>query len=328
MKNTIKTLIILIISALIIQPANGQRLLRKLQDKANQKLEEAAERKIDEVIDKKIDEALDSIDGQSSSEYEANKAKRDAEREARMARILTGMGMSGEPVPFEDSYSYEHLIEMHLESYDNSGKELSNGEFIIHLNPNSKSMAYEIVSGNMTQAGQGMFIIDAENGALLLLTDENGEKKGVAYGIGTFFESMGTAYNNEDIDLSETPETYLANPNVKKTGRTRTIAGLKCEEYTYNDENTDSEIWITRDLKMNTQDFFSTLFQTSMYTHGMGWGYVMAATSLDKDNGEKSIMEVTRVDKNSNAKFSMSDYEITNLGTFTIPTEEEDVEKK
>ena len=55
--------------------------------------------------------------------------------------------------------------------------------------------------------------------------------------------------------------------------------------------------------------------------------FVMAATSVDKNNGEKSMMEVTRVDKNSKVKFSMSDYEIANLGTFTIPTEKETEQK-
>ncbi len=327
MKNNVATGLIVLLTIFVFQPAHGQRLLKKLQQKAEQKLEDAAERKAQDEVDKKIDEALDEMESEADSANAVREAERDAQNQVRMNRLLKGMGMSGEPVPFEDSYTYEHLIEMHFDSHDKSGTELSNGEFIIHLNPNSESMAYEIVSGNMTESGQGMFIIDAENGALILLTDENGEKKGIAYGISTFFESMGTTYYDEDLDLSETPETYLANPNVNKTGRTRTIAGMKCEEYTYKDENTDSEIWITRDLKMNTQDFFSTLFRTSMYTHGMGWGYVMAATSVDKNNGEKSTMEVTRVDKNSKATFSMNDYEITNLGSFTMPEAEEEEQK-
>lgn len=327
MKNIVVISLIALLTIFVSQPVQGQRLLKKLQQKAEQKLEEAAERKAQDEVDKKIDEALDEMESEADSANAARDAERDAQNQVRMNRLLKGMGMSGEPVPFEDRYSYEHLIEMHFESYDKSGTELSNGIFIIHLNPNSQSMAYEIVSGNVTESGQGMFIIDAGNGTLLLLTDENGEKKGIAYGIGTFVESIGETYYDEDIDLSETPETYLANPNVSKTGRTKTIAGLKCEEYTYKDENTDSEIWITRDLKMNTQDFFSTLFQTSMYTHGMGWGYVMAATSVEKNTGEKSIMEVTRVDKNSKASFSMNDYEITNLGSFTMPEPEEEEQK-
>ena len=142
--------------------------------------------------------------------------------------------------------------------------------------------------------------------------------------MGGFFESMGESYDDEDLNMSETPETYMANPNVNKTGRTKTIAGYKCEEFTYNDEYSKSNIWITKDMKLNTKDFMSTLFKTSMASHGMGWGYMMEATTINKESGEKSVMQVTKVDTNSNVKFSMNDYEITNLGSFNMPAEDEE----
>jgi hypothetical protein len=182
-------------------------------------------------------------------------------------------------------------------------------------------MAYQVVSGDIGNPGQGMFIIDAENGATIILSEEKGEKTGIVYGMGAFFSSIGETYEEEN--LAETPEAYLANPNVKKTGRTKTIAGYKCEEYKFTDEETESEVWITQDLKMNTQDFFSTLFKTNLYARGVPWGYMMEATSLDKESGDKSIMQVTRVDANSNKRFNMADYQITNLGSFTMPSGEE-----
>ena len=52
----------------------------------------------------------------------------------------------------------------------------------------------------------------------------------------------------------------------------------------------------------------------------MGWGYMMEATTINKDNGEKSIMTVTEVDNNSNKTIVMNDYEVTNLGSFTPPS--------
>jgi hypothetical protein len=110
---------------------------------------------------------------------------------------------------------------------------------------------------------------------------------------------------------------------LKKTGRTKNIAGYKCEEYTFNDEETESEVWITTDLKMNTQDFFSTLFKTSLYSQGIPWGYMMEATTRQKNSGEKSFMQVTRVDQNSNTRFVLADYKVTNLGSFQVPVSEE-----
>jgi hypothetical protein len=74
---------------------------------------------------------------------------------------------------------------------------------------------------------------------------------------------------------------------------------------------------------MNTRDFFSTLFKTNLYARGVPWGYMMEATTLDKKTGEKSVMQVTRADANSNTRFNLSDYKITNLGSFTMPSGEE-----
>jgi hypothetical protein len=182
-------------------------------------------------------------------------------------------------------------------------------------------MAYEFVSGDMAEPDLGLIIIDAKNGATIILSEEKGKKTAIAYGLGTFFQTVHDE-SLEDLDLTETPETYLMNPNVEKTGRSKTIAGLSCEEYKYTDENAVSNIWITKDLKMNTQDFFGALFKTSLYSHGMGWGYMMEATTVDKESGDKSVMEVTKVDKNSNTKVLMSDYEVTNIGSFGAPPKE------
>jgi hypothetical protein len=325
MKLLINILLLAFFSALCIQPVHGQRILRKLQEKVQEKVEEKveerADKKIDEAIDKQLDKIEESLENESDSVSGDIGSRTDRDREQRMQNILKGIGVSGEPVPVADNYTFDHMIEMHVESFDKNGKKESEGEFITHLSKNSKSMAYQVVSGDMGNPGQGMFIIDAENGATIILNEEKGEKTGIVYGMGAFFSSIGETYEEENLE--ETPEAYLANPNVKKTGRTKTIAGYKCEEYKFNDEETESEVWITQDLKMNTQDFFSTLFKTNLYARGVPWGYMMEATSLDKESGEKSVMQVTRVDANSNARFNLSDYQITNLGSFTMPSGEE-----
>ena len=88
MKTLFKIGVLTIICMLLFQPVNGQKLLKKITDKAKQKVEQRIEKKVD----------------------------------------------------------------------DNDNK-TSEGEFITHLNPNSKSMAYQVVSGDMAKQGQGMFII-------------------------------------------------------------------------------------------------------------------------------------------------------------------------
>lgn len=310
------------ISVLIVisDAVPAQNLLRNIQNRAKNKIEERVEDRVekeaDKAIDKQLDQAEEAIFGKDTANVQTA-----AENNQRTMNLLRGMGINGEPVPHEEQYIFNKLIQMHFESFNSKGEKISTGEFITHLNDNTKHVAYEFVSGDMSDQEKGVFIIDPENGATIIIGEENGEKNAVIYGFGGMFNLENQEEIN-DIDFSESPENYLANPNVSKTGRTKNIAGYKCSEYTYKDDDTDASYWITEDLKMNTHDFFSALFKTSMYSNGMGWGYLMAGTSINKTNGEKSVMEVTDVNKNSNKTFKMSEYSVTNIGNFSVSDQE------
>jgi len=324
MKNAIKTGLLLIIGISIAQSTAAQALLKgiknKAQDKIEQRIEQRANNEVDKQIDKQLDKAEEALFSEDENSDSSSVSNRKSKSDERLMSMMKRMGVGGEPVPIADSYNFNNLVQMHIESFDGSGKKISEGEFITHLSSNSKSMAYEFVSGDMAEPGMGMIIVDAENNATIILSEGKGQKTALVTGLGTVFESLSEE-DIEDLDLTETPETYLANPNVEKTGRTKTIAGYKCDEYKYTDESHVSNIWITQDIKMNTRDFFSMLFKTSLYTHGMAWGFMMEATTVNKENGEKSDMTVTKVDKNANRKVVMGEYQVTNLGSFA-PSEE------
>jgi hypothetical protein len=329
MKNLIRICLLVIFGFFIANGSAAQGLMKGLKIKAQEKIEERVEQRANEKIDREIDKQLDNVEDElfkkeKEEEEKDNNGNSDSNgnnnSDERLTSMMKRMGVGGAPVPIKDGYSFNSLVQMNIESFDGTGKKISEGEFITHLSSNSKSMAYEFISGDMAEPGMGMIIVDAENNATIILSEEKGQKTALVTGLGTVFESLKEE-NIEELDLTETPETYLANPNVSKTGRSKTIAGFKCEEYKYTDENSVSNYWITQDIKMNTKDFFSTLFKTSLYTHGMAWGYMMEATTVNTVNGEKSSMTVTKVDKNSNRKISMSDYKITNLGSFAPPAE-------
>ena len=323
MKTLGKFFLAAVITVFFLQPVHGQKFLNKLKEKVEEKvenkIEERAERKVDESIDKQLDKVEEAVEqNEPSATGEEGGGKTSDEQ--RMQRMLKGLGISGDPVPVETSYSFNNLIQMHIESFDKDGKLNSEGEFVTHFNPNTTSMAYEVISGNMGQPGQGLFIIDMKNEAVIILSEEEGKKSGLVYGIGAFFGKESEELQNTELD--ETPENFLANPNLSKTGKTKNIAGYKCDEYKYSDEESESHIWITNDLKLDTRDFFNTLFKTNMYAKGFPWGYMMESTTIDKETGEKSFMQVTKVDNNSDKRFSLSDYTMTNLGSFKMPPQE------
>ena len=51
----------------------------------------------------------------------------------------------------------------------------------------------------------------------------------------------------------------------------------------------------------------------------MPWGFIMESETINKNNNERSIMQVTDIDNNANKKFDLSSYQITNLGSMKIP---------
>jgi hypothetical protein len=324
MGKAIRISFLVFVSFFITHSINAQGVLKGIKNKAQDKIEQRIEQRANEEVDKQIDKQLDKVEEAIFQDDEntdsGNVSNRKSKSDERLMSMMKRMGVGGEPVPIADSYNFNNLVQMHIESYDGSGKKISEGEFITHLSSNSKSMAYEFISGDMAEPGMGMIIVDAENNATIILSEDKGQKTALVTGLGTIFESLAEE-DLEELDLTETPETYLANPNVEKTGRSKNIAGFSCDEYKYTDESQVSNIWITQDIKMNTRDFFSTLFKTSLYTHGMAWGYMMEATTIDKDSGEKSNMTVTKVDKNANRKVVMGDYQVTNIGSFA-PVEE------
>ncbi len=324
MKSAIKTAIVFSLILFVAQASNGQSLLDRVKRKANQKIEKRLEEKMDKAMDKQLDKVENSIDSLAGhNEKPGNYEENENMMQNRLNNMMKGIGMSGEPVPVEDNYSFTELVQMHIESFDNSESKTSGGEFITHLNPEAQSMAYEVLSSDIGDKEQGLFIIDSKNKAIILLNDEQGEKTGIVYGMGTLFEDIGDMAVEETEDDGEIPSNIFANPNVKKTGKTKSIVGYKCEQYIYNDEEAETEFWITDELKTSSADFFSTLFKTSVYTNGMGWGYVMESVSKEKATGDKTIMQVTKVDKNSTRNFKLSNYQITNLGSFKIPSVEE-----
>ena len=149
-----------LMAVFMLQPVYGQRLLNKLKEKVEErverKVEERVDRKVDEEVDKQLDKVEESLEQNQTSAPDKDSPEK-ASDEQRVQRMLKGLGVSGEPVPTEESYNYNNLIQMRIESFDKNGKIENEGEFVTHFNPQTQSMAYEVISGNMGEPGQGMF---------------------------------------------------------------------------------------------------------------------------------------------------------------------------
>ncbi len=320
MNKFIPMIMILLFAVSLSETVSAQGFLNKLSKKVQDKIENKVEDKVDQKVDEKVDENLDKVfDGNADDDDPRSTSEKQNER---LERMMKGIGMSGEPVPIENDYAFDSKLQMHIESYKKNGKKDSEGEFITYINPNGKNFAYEFIGGDMKQKGQGTFIMDFENKAMIMLTEEKGERQGIVYG----FDMEGMMDSGFDTEAYEGMEdadmTNMAmSPYVEKTGRTKTVEGYRCEEYRYDnpEDQTKSSFWISKDVNIMTRDFMSTMMKSATFSHGMPWGFVMESESENTKTGERSVMRVTDIDTKANKQFSMGSYKITNLGSMKIP---------
>lgn len=323
MRNSLlSTAIIIVLSALFTVPANAQSLMERMAKKAAEKLEQKTEDRIDRKVDESIDKGLDNIEESASAERpDSQAAGKDSEAASkkRMENLLGKMGISSEPVNYADSYTFNASMRINIKTIGKNGKVKSDGDMVSYLSDNNKYMAYEFVSGdiNMDNApeNKGIFILDYANHATLILSEDNNKKTGIAYGL---TESFGEETHEDDVyadhEAEELDWDYNAS-KLKKTGRTKTILGYKCEEYEYADEETKGAVWITKDYKAARSTAVPSMFNWTSLTLGQTSGFLMASESTDLQSGEKSTMEVTEINNSKSTSFNTKQYEITNLGS-------------
>ncbi|MBN2775050.1 MAG: DUF4412 domain-containing protein [Prolixibacteraceae bacterium] len=319
-----KKIILLLIAIVLTTSYNNceaQRLLKniankaknKVEERVSKKIEEKAEERIDEEIDNKLDEAFNENDS-TSTNSETTREEKDNER---LKNIMGRIGLNSAPVEIEDSYSFTSNVKMQIESYQDDKLE-STGFINSFFNDNIDVFAYEFTGEENSEDKKGFFIFDQPNSASIILSEDDGEKKGIATGID--MNQLG-AYAETQIDAEgeETDYSLLS----KKTGRTKKILGYNCEEYEYTDENTKSIVWITKDKVWKADKLYSSLnLNTAAFLMGYPDGFIMEAESVDLETNEKSIMKITEINENINKEIDLSDYEIMNMGSINIPQQD------
>ncbi len=323
MKQLFISTAIVLLSLTISFPVTGQGFLERVAKRAAEKTTKKAEDKTNEKIDKKIDdsfnaaeEALEGNQGSESPDSNLNKEERDRQR---MSNILGKVGVSSEPVNMADNYHFSFMLKMNYQTLKKNGKIEDEGEIVTYTTPGEPNFAYEFLSGepkNNEAPAKGLFLMDFTNNVTLILSEEDGKKTGIAFGMGNLTDKE--TWKDLDKEDQETLEPGYTHPDVKKTGRTKNILGYKCEEYEYADDEGQANYWVTNDLKRSTRDIYSSIFQSSMFTGGLYNGFLMESEYSDLKSGEKSTMQVTEVDESVNKTITPKEYDVMNVGSFNI----------
>lgn len=294
-----KTHLFIIVIGMLLgfsMPMHGQSLLERMAKKAAEK----AEKKAEKETEKKIEEELNKQFEEDSETEETDQPEHADQQD--ITKMMKKMGIASTPVKIEDAYTFSSSIKMNIKTFDGNGQLKSDGDIVSYINKGQSSFAYEFISGEIETKNpqKGMFIIDYDNKATIILSDENGSKQGIVYGMDDLMNPESWQ-STEELEGEETTplESPLLDPRLKKTGRTKTISGYKCNEYVYteseSEDNTITTFWLTKDIDWQTKDLMSNIFGASMYSRGMPWGFLMESESIDQDTGEKSLYKVTDI---------------------------------
>ncbi|MFW5821393.1 MAG: DUF4412 domain-containing protein [Bacteroidota bacterium] len=332
MKKIIFTLLIVFISSLTFestaQPVGRflEKKMKQATQRAAQKADEEVTEEMNEQVDKSVEKVFDNIfetdeesDSAGSEKSKSSSSSSGADpSDAMAAAMMKKLGVNMAPANVQESYDYQGNIVMAVQSWEKNGDTDGEVNYTTHYSDNYSGFAMEFFQDNTSST----MIFDTKNGAMLILTDDGNEKTGIVttYAVDSLEEDSYEDLENEEIEEIEDYSIY--NENLKKTGKTKKIAGYKCDEYRYEDEEDEGNVWMTNDIspelwaRMLTSNIFSAT------TAGYYGGFVMEMDQTDKTTGERTYLLVKEVNENKASSISTKGYQLMSFNV-DVPEEEE-----
>ncbi|MBP94023.1 MAG: hypothetical protein CMC55_07900 [Flavobacteriaceae bacterium] len=189
------------------------QIFERLADKAANAAERTLEKKVEQKSSKETDKAFDSVfegNGKNSNTTDKKSTSESNEISSQSSKIP------------EAVYSFTHKYVMQMES----DKYTTNLTYYLAENKNYFGSTVESASTMIS-------VMDMDKQTLFMFTDAGGTKMLMASSL------------NLDKMVKDNSEDY--NAQVEKTGRTKTILGYTCFEYTVTTDDMKGNFWVTQE---------------------------------------------------------------------------------
>lgn len=344
MKKIFTLLIIIIFSAGFFhtQAQVGNYMLKKAKQakvRAGQKADEEVTGEMNKEVDKGVekafnkffsaDEAESNADNsnteEGSDEYSSDEddhsmssqSSGSSSSDARASALLKSMGVNIAPTDVNEVYNYSGNILMNTQSWEDNGESEGEINYKTYMTDDNSGFAMEFTDEGKEKS---TMIFDYKNEKMIILTDDGETKSGMVTNYTGLAETMEEAAESELSETDDETDFSSYKEGLKKTGRSKIIAGYKCDEYIYEDEESNVEMWMTDKLPA---DLWANMFSANVMAEGsMGFygGFVMEMDEKAKNSQERSYMIVKEVNKNQSSTVSTKGYQLMSIG-IEIPQE-------
>jgi hypothetical protein len=306
----LKMILLLVAFCIYASPDADAQIRSILRDKAREALRTQEEKETERV------------EQERNERNEEAKPRQPTALEKRMEqRMMKAMGFAD--LDFEDEYNFRSSMSMDVENYDAESDEISNITYTTYFNKDDESFAMRFSTKNEDTGKDEstLMIFDMKNHVMLMLSESGDEKSGMAFSIAPDSLDTGSSESyvqeehieeTEVADLSEDADSDLYNLWYNKTGRTKTISGYKCEEYTWEDEEGRIEYWFSPEARFDYSSAYNYMggFQ-ALAMGGMGFnGILMEMNHIDKESGNRTKMLVNEINPDNPNKIDMKGFQI------------------
>lgn len=322
-----KTRILFLLLAIsILLPASsfgqlGGVVRRAVNRQINNEVDSALDKKVQEEQNKNRAKKAEEqkVEAVSVEEKEAvGEADEDDDNDAGDGNESSGAaggaafsGLFGNKVTlkYKDEYNFTSRMYMVTEQYDN--KEVVKMNFNMFFSANQPAVGIEtetITDEENEMEMKAKMVMDGENKIFVMLTDVNGMKMGTISEI--------PEENTTVIGPDGKPVKNYKPPTFTRTGNTRMVAGIKCDEYTYkNEDKTSGKVWFTKDAKIKID-------QRGWNSSGMSYyygskqfddGIILASEAYDEKNRLQMKSETIEINESFPHKITVAGYTLRQM---------------
>ncbi|MCH6199176.1 DUF4412 domain-containing protein [Aquiflexum sp. LQ15W] len=274
------------------------------------KLKNAAERGVSRAIEKKVESEMEKIARRKLDKMFKDVYGTDDPSTIPTIDFEKLMSSIYNDIEVDDSYDFEGYSILEITGQDEKGKQNEPILLTSYFSINPEITGMKFTDPDKKEDGTYVLIYDFNRNAGITLLENEGEKMRMTFAYN--YMEMSESVISEGID-----DPKVEDVTFKKTGNSKTISGLECEEYLIETEENITHYWVTKTPITGRTPFWSqnNPFLTARMKdqnpdmfNNLPNGNMMEAHVVSKVDKSKIDMVTVELKENSKERFVMADY--------------------